>query len=126
MSGMTVRTHVHSVIWIDHFIAKIFSVGMTGASATAVRARLPSQQLHHKANTTGPGCIHEDPTFFIRVGEAVGGCTDLLIIGPGAEKTDLMHFLIRARPDLTVHVEPCDRPSDREIVALGRKRFHLD
>ncbi|WP_082747640.1 hypothetical protein [Bradyrhizobium macuxiense] len=118
MTKRKVQTQAHAVIWIDHSVAKIFSVGLTGVSASAVRAH--SLSPHRKANT------EVDSTFLARVSDALGNCTDLLIIGPGIEKTKLEHFLKTNRPTLTVHAESSDHPTEREIVALGRKRFHLD
>jgi hypothetical protein len=126
MSEMTVQAHAHAVVWIDHLVAKIFGVGLTGVSAAAVHAHLPSQHLHHKANTIGDGRVNADSTFLARVAEAVSGCTDLLVIGPGIEKTELVQYLKAERPGLSPHVEASDHPTDREIVALGRKRFRLD
>ncbi|MEY9712520.1 hypothetical protein ABIF03_004662 [Bradyrhizobium elkanii] len=58
-------------------------------------------------------------------GEAVNGCSDLLVIGPGIEKVELTQYLRAERPDLNLHLESSDHPTDAEIVALGRKRFHL-
>ena len=126
MSEIALQTHVHAVVWIDHLVAKVFGIGLTGVSATAVHVHLPSQHLHHKANTIGDGRVQADATFLARVGEAVGGCSDLLVIGPGTERTELMQYLRTARPDLNLHVEPSDHPTDGEIVALGRKRFRFD
>lgn len=125
MSDMTTQIHSHAVVWIDHLIAKIFSIGLTGVSATAVRAHLAPQRLDCKAHT-GSADVNDDPTFVVRVGRALSSCTDLLIIGPGTEKTELMNFLRVNRPDLTLHVETSNPPTDREIVAVGRKIFRLD
>lgn len=125
MSEMTLHSHAHAVVWIDHLVAKVFGIGLRGVSATAVHAHLPSQHLHHKANTIGDGRVEADTTFFARVGEAVSGCSDLLVIGPGIQKAELTQYLRAERPDLNLHVESSDHPTDAEIVALGRKRFHL-
>jgi hypothetical protein len=125
MSEMTLQSHAHAVVWIDHLVAKVFGIGLTGVSATAVHAHLASQHLHHKTNTIGDGRVQPDGTFLARVGEAVRGCSDLLIIGPGIEKAELTQYLKAERPDLNLHVESSDHPTDAEIVALGRKRFHL-
>jgi hypothetical protein len=41
----------------------------------------------------------------------------------------LLHHLQETRKDLSgtqLHVEAADHPSDREIIALGRRRFGLD
>jgi stalled ribosome rescue protein Dom34 len=123
MSEITSQTHAHAVVWIDHLVAKIFTIGLKGVSAEAVRAYLPSQHLHHKANAVGDGGVLEDSTFLVRVGAALRECTDLLIIGPGTVKTELMNYLKAARPDLNLHVESSDHPTEREIVALGRRAF---
>ncbi len=56
-------------------------------------------------------------------------CRDILIVGPGNERTTLLHYLQDNRKDLDateLHVEACDHPTDREIIALGRRRFGLD
>ncbi|WP_024584427.1 MULTISPECIES: hypothetical protein [unclassified Bradyrhizobium] len=126
MSEMTAQPHAHAVVWIDHLVAKIFGVGLTGVSTATVHADLPSQHLHHKANTIGDGRVLAEPTFLSRIGAALNGCTELLVIGPGTEKTELVHYLRAERPDLNLNVEASDHPTDREIVALGRKRFRLD
>ncbi|UGY17876.1 hypothetical protein [Bradyrhizobium septentrionale] len=123
MSGMTSQTHRHAVVWIDHLVAKIFTIGLKGVSAEAVRAQLPSQHLHYTANAVGDGRVLEDSTFLVRVGAALRQRTDLLIIGPGTVKTELMNYLKAARPDLNLHVESSDHPTEREIVTLGRRAF---
>ncbi len=125
MSGMTAQPHAHAVVWIDHLVAKIFGVGLTGGSAVTVHAELPSQHLHHKANAIGAGRVLADPTFLFRIGAALKSCTEVLVIGPGTEKTELVHYLRAERPDLNLNVEASDHPTDREIVALGRERFRL-
>ncbi|MGY3079278.1 stalled ribosome rescue protein Dom34 [Bradyrhizobium sp. LM6.10] len=125
MSKKTTQVHSHAVVWIDQLIAKVFSIGSTGVSAMAVRAHLAPQGRDCQTNT-GSADVKDDPTFVVRVGWALSSCTDLLIIGPGTEKTELMNFLRVNRPDLTLHVETSNPPTDREIVALGRKIFRLD
>ncbi|MHC2256422.1 stalled ribosome rescue protein Dom34 [Bradyrhizobium embrapense] len=125
MNEMALQSHAHAVVWIDHLVAKVFGVGLTGISTTAVHAHLASQHLHHRANTIGDGRVQADATFLARVGEAVSDCSDLLVIGPGIEKVELTQYLRAERPDLNLHVESSDHPTDAEIVALGRKRFHL-
>ncbi|NEU96136.1 hypothetical protein FNJ47_09895 [Bradyrhizobium sp. UFLA 03-164] len=125
MSEMTLQSHAHAVVWIDHLVARVFGVGLTGVATTTVHAHLASQHLHHKANMIGDGRVQADATFLARVGEAVSRCSDLLVIGPGIEKAELTQYLRAERPDLNLHVESSDHPTDAEIVALGRKRFHL-
>ncbi len=119
------HTHRRAVVWIDHLTAKVFSMGLTGVTPSIVHAHLSSPHLHHKANTIGDGRVGEDPNFLERVAEVVAPCSEVLILGPGTEKTALHHHLQSAYPQMMLRLEACDHPTDPEIVALGRKHFRL-
>ena len=121
--------HAHAVVWIDHLTAKIFPMGLAGVGEVVVHAHPSSTHLHHKANTIGSGHAGEDKHFLPKVAEALRFCRDILIVGPGTEKSALLHYLKENRKDLSdtqIHVEAADHPTDREIIALGRRRFGLD
>lgn len=121
--------HAHAVVWIDHLTAKIFPMGTTGVGHVVVHAHSSSSHLHHKANSTGSGRAGQDKHFLPAVAEALRFCREILIVGPGTEKTALLHYLTEHRRDLPatqLHAEACDHPTDREIIALGRRRFGLD
>jgi len=120
------QTHSRAVVWIDHLTAKIFSMGLTGVTPTIVHAHRSSPHLHHKANTIGDGRVEEDPSFLEQVGKAVAPCRDVLILGPGAEKMVLHHYLQSVYPQMMLRLEACDHPTDPEIIALGRKHFRLE
>ncbi|WP_298252893.1 hypothetical protein [Bradyrhizobium sp.] len=120
------QTHSRAVIWIDHLIAKVFSMGMTGVTPSVVHAHLASQHLHHKANTVGSGRVEEDPSFLEQVAKAVALCREVLIVGPGTEKTALLHHLQSVYSQMVLRLDACDHPTDAEIIALGRKHFHID
>ena len=121
-----ISTHARAIVWIDHLVAKIFSMGLTGVDTLVVHAHLESPHLHHKANSIGSGRVHDDPSFLRKIDEALHACKDVLIVGPGIEKTALMHHLQAAHPAMTLHVETSDHPSDKEIIALGKRHFHLE
>ena len=70
--------------------------------------------------------MQEDPTFLDLVAKVVSPCQELLILGPGTEKTALLHHLQRAYPQMVLGLEACDHPTDPEIIALGRKHFRID
>ena len=124
-SSPTDQVHRRAVIWIDHLAAKIFGMGLTGVSSAIVHAHLASPHLHHRANSIGSGHVEHDPKFLAAVARAVEACDDVLILGPGTEKTALMRYLQSARPKIALRMEPNDHPSDDEIVAIGRKHFGL-
>jgi hypothetical protein len=124
--AQTTQMHAHAVVWIDHLTARIFPMGLTGVSHKVVHAHLESEHLHHKANTIGSGHVHDDPAFLKRVAEAVEASSEVLILGPGTEKTALLHLLQSKRPQLQLRMEACDHPTDNEIIAIGRKHFRID
>ena len=121
--------HAHAVVWIDHLIAKIFPMGLAGVGEVVVHAHPSSTHLHHKANTIGSGRADEDKSFLPAVAASLRFCHDILIVGPGTEKAALLHYLQENRKALAataLHAEASDHPTDREIIALGRRRFGLD
>jgi hypothetical protein len=123
---MSIRNH--AVVWIDHCIAKIFFLGLDGVDAQSVQAYLPTGHLHHKANVIGDGRSRDDPTFLRRVDEALRGSESILIVGPGTAKTSLLESLIEDQVPIEqrcIYIKPCDHPTDREIIAMGRRHFHL-
>jgi hypothetical protein len=120
--------HNHAVVWIDHRTAKIFYLGLDSADERKIDAKLENEHLHHKANTIGSGKTHDDPTFFPRIEEALSHCEAVLLVGPGNERTLLLKHLHESggsHKGRDLHAEPIDHPSDREIIALGRRHFHL-
>jgi hypothetical protein len=122
----TGQTHSRAVVWIDHLVARVFSMGLSGITPMAVHAKLASPHLHHKANSIGDGRAPEDPAFLDRVAKTVAPCREVLILGPGLERTALMHHLQRVHPQIVLRVEACDHPTDPEIIAIGRRHFRLD
>ncbi|WP_454617108.1 hypothetical protein [Bradyrhizobium cenepequi] len=129
MSGTATRktstTHAHAIVWIDHLTAKIFGMGLTGVDTIVVPAHLASSHLHHKANTVGAGKVESDPAFVVTVGQALQNCTNVLIVGPGKEKVELLHHLRDTRPEIILRVEASDHPTDKEIIARGKEFFGL-
>ena len=120
--------HNHAVVWIDHRVARIFFLGLDAVDELTIHSELSTGHLHHKANTIGSGKVHEDPAFFPRIAEALQNSEAILIVGPGNEKTLLLKHLGEGRHShgtREVHAEACDHPTDREIIALGRRHFRL-
>lgn len=120
--------HNHAVVWIDHRVAKIFYLGLEAVDEQTIHADLASEHLHHKANTIGSGRALEDPAFFQRIDEALQNSQAALIVGPGNEKNLLLRYLAEgpgSSKSREIRAEACDHPSDREIIALGRRHFHF-
>jgi len=52
--------HNHAVVWIDHRVAKVFSLGLHAVGGRTIHADLATPHLHHKANTIGSGKVEDD------------------------------------------------------------------
>jgi stalled ribosome rescue protein Dom34 len=120
--------HNHAVVWIDHRLARIFFLGLDAADELTIYSRLSSEHLHHKAQSVGSGNVHEDTTFFPRIDDALQHSEAILIVGPGNEKTLLLKHLKEAKhapKGRELHAQACDHPTEREIIALGRRHFYL-
>lgn len=123
---MSERSHV--VVWIDHLQARIFHVGLTGTDQVVLKSHLPTQHIHHKANTIGSGHVAEDQNFLKQIAEAIQGAEQILILGPAGEKTVLHNYLREHAPASSgsvIAVEPADHPTDGEIVAYAKKHFRF-
>ena len=123
---MTARNH--AIVWIDHLNAKVFYVGIAGVDEVVLHAHLATEHLHHKANSIGAGHVADDRRFLDEVASALVHSSEILVIGPGIEKTALLHHLQKHHSRVAaavVGVENADHPSDGQIVALARRSFGL-
>ncbi len=118
-------TTAHVVLWIDHKEAKIFHVNETGFDAEAVKA--PGAHVHRHPQHTAE---HAHPVdlnhFFDRALQALEGAREVLVMGPGSAKLELIKYVHKHRPGLEsmiVGVETSDHPTDGQVVAHARKYF---
>ncbi len=123
------QTHSHAVVWVDHRQARIFHVGLTGSDEIVLHSHLPTQHIHHKANSIGAGHVSEDADFLKSIAQALDDAGQILVLGPSVEKVVLSNYLRENDPKLyarIVAVEPADHPSDREIIAYAKRYFKFD
>lgn len=119
-------SHFHAVIWIDHHQAKIFNFNATDVEHLILHPENPSMHIHHKANTVGSGHETLGKDFLHEVATAVANAGEVLIVGPGNAKTELVKHITQHDPKLKekiLGVETVDHPSDGQIVAFARKFF---
>ncbi|HSO33530.1 MAG TPA: hypothetical protein VLT33_13445 [Labilithrix sp.] len=107
----------HAAVWIDHEHAKIFHVDEHRFDESLIHA--PNKQVRH------------DPAdaerFFHDVAAALASAGDILVVGPGSAKLQLIkhvHRHDRALIDKIVGVETVDHPTDKQLVGYIRKYFH--
>ncbi len=116
----------HAVIWIDHQKAHVMSFNKDEHVEQVIRATLHNAHLHSKSGAPGSGHAPEDKAFFDHTAAAVREAVEVLVVGPGTEKTVFAKYLAKSHPDVAskiVGVETVDHPSNPQLPAFARKYF---
>ena len=106
-----------AAVWIDHEHAKIFHVDEHRFDESLIHA--PNKH------------VRRDPAdaehFFHQVAAALASAGEILVIGPGSAKLQLINHVHRhdhGLVDKIVGVETVDHPTDKQLVGYIRKYFH--
>ena len=116
----------HAVIWIDHQEAHVIHFNAEDSDSEVIRTRSTHSHLHHKSGATGSGHATTDKTYLHAVAEAVADAREILIVGPGSAKLELLRHAEKHDPKVSqkiVGVETVDHPTDRQLLAYARKYF---
>jgi stalled ribosome rescue protein Dom34 len=117
----------HAVIWIDHKEAHIMFMSEAASEAEIIRSKSTHAHLHHKGNEIGSGRVALDSKYLHSVIEAVKESKEILILGPGSAKLELIKHAHKHDAQIAekiVGVETVDHPTDKEILAHARKFFY--
>ena len=117
----------HAVIWIYHQQAHVMFLSQDASEAEVIRSKTTHTHLHHKANEVGSGKAALDSKYLHSVINAVSESKEILIIGPGSAKLELIkhaHHHDSKIAEKIVGVETVDHPSDKEILACARMFFY--
>jgi stalled ribosome rescue protein Dom34 len=122
-------TTPHAAVWIDHNEAKVFHIADLEADGEVTTATLhPRHHLKRHPNTTAE---HEHPAdaahFFRDVTKAVADADEILVVGPGKAKLELIKYVHKHEHTMEpkiVGVETVDHPTDRQLLAYVRSYFH--
>ena len=117
----------HAVIWIDHKEAHVMFLSQDASEAEIIKTKSTHSHLHHKANEMGSGRLALDTKYLHSVIEAIKESKEILILGPGSAKLELIKHAHQHDQQIAaniVGVETVDHPSDKEILAYARKFFY--
>lgn len=110
-------TPFHAAVWIDHEHAKVFHVDEQRFDESLIHA--PNKH------------VRRDPaaaeSFYHQVAAALATAGEILVVGPGTAKLQLLkhiHRHDRGLDDKIVGVETVDHPTDKQLVGYIRKYFH--
>jgi stalled ribosome rescue protein Dom34 len=121
---MTTR---HATVWLDHQEAKIFHINPDDVERSLLHV---AHHLHRAHKTGGHAELHrsaaEAHPFFEEIASHLADAEQILVVGPGTAKLELVKLVEERHPDLAkriVGVEASDHPTDAQIVAHARKHF---
>jgi len=115
---------LHAAVWIDHSEAKIFHVDAETPDAELIR---PRKHLHrHPSQTAERGHPADDQHFFHEVAQALESAREVLVVGPGTAKLELIKHVHKHEHALVpkiIGVETVDHPTDGQLIAFVRRYF---
>ncbi|APB99109.1 translational machinery protein [Polynucleobacter asymbioticus] len=117
----------HAVIWIDHKEAHVMFLSADASEGEIIGSKSTHSHLHHKAGEVGSGRLALDSKYLHSVIQAVNESKEILVLGPGSAKLELIKHAHHHDPKVAaniVGVETIDHPTDKEILAYARKFFY--
>jgi stalled ribosome rescue protein Dom34 len=119
-------SHYHALVWLDHNEARVFHISPEDVEKTLVHPENAPRHLQRKRGSVSGSRQAEDPHYYHEVVEALAGAHEILIVGPGHAKLELIkhiHAHDHAVVPRIVGVETVDHPGDGQLVAYARKYF---
>lgn len=117
----------HAVIWLDHEHAKVFHLDRESFDETVLKmpkhqiaSRMKGRDSHHRGES------HDQKEYFEAIVKAVDGSKEILVMGPGTAKLELVKHVHKNEPKVEGHivgVESADHPTDGQILAHARRYF---
>jgi stalled ribosome rescue protein Dom34 len=115
----------HAAVWIDHHEAKVFHVDGEGFDPAKIQ---PHHHVKRHPTTTADHAHPADELhYFQAIETALADAEEILIVGPGSAKLELikhMHKSNRGLESRVVGLETVDHPTDGQLLAYVRKYFH--
>ncbi len=117
---------LRAVLWLDHKVAKLFSVDGTIVRRVLATADGEEERRPNKPTASGRRDDHVHERFFASLRPALREVGRVLLCGPGTAKTELVRYLEKHEPALKARiaaVEPMDHPSDPQLLAHAKAFF---
>jgi stalled ribosome rescue protein Dom34 len=119
-------SHYHAVVWLDHNEARVMHISPNDVEKSVVEPANPPRHLQRKRGSVSGSRQPEDQQYYHEVVEAFADAQEVLIVGPGHAKLELIkhiHAHDHQIVDRVVGVETVDHPGDGQLVAYARKYF---
>jgi hypothetical protein len=112
-------TLFHAVAFVDHHNAQVLQFGREHSETKVLHEHLQLTRQHGSN-------VRTEHEFFGQVCDALEGIAEVLIVGGRQGLGDFRHYVEKHRPQTGLRIvgyDVVDHPSQKELVALARKRF---
>jgi stalled ribosome rescue protein Dom34 len=119
-------SHYHAVVWLDHNEAHVMHISPDDIEKSVVNPATPHRNLHRKRGSVSGNRQPEDQNYYHEIVEALAGAAEILIVGPGQAKLELIKHIHSHDHEVSnkvIGMETVDHPSDAQLVAFARKYF---
>ena len=119
-------SHYHAVVWLDHKEAHVMHISSDDVEKSLVQPANPPRHLQRKRGSVSGSRQPEDQHYYHDIVEALKGAAEILVVGPGHAKLELIkhiHAHDHGMVDKVVGVETVDHPSDGQLVVFARNYF---
>lgn len=116
----------HAVIWLDHQEAHVIHFSPSASEAETIKTKSNHKNLHHKRGSVSGAHSDADQAYLHEVIHAVSDVKEILIVGPGSAKLELMKHAGKHDAKVfekIVGVETVDHPTDGQLLAFAKKYF---
>ena len=114
------------IVWIDHQEAHVIQFNAETHENARITTKSKHGNTHHKAGALSGHRQVSSQTYLHEVAEAVAGAHEILIVGPGVVKLELIkhinHHNVKIS-DKVVGVETMDHPTDGQLIVYAKKYF---
>lgn len=118
--------HNHAVAWLDHAEAHVMHFTRDDVEKFSAHTSEKHPHLHHKRGSVSGAHQVGDPHYFDQIAKLLDGASEILVVGPGSAKLELIRYLDKhhhAVGTKILGVETVDHPTDGQLVAHARKYF---
>ncbi len=117
---------IHAVVWIDHHEAHVIQYNADASDSDIIKTKSKHTHVHQKAGVVGSGHTGANQSYLHEVIHAVSGASEILIVGPGSAKLELLKHAHNHDTKLSekiVGIETVDHPTDGQLLAYAKKYF---
>lgn len=118
-------TFNNAVVWLDHTKAQVIHFDKDASESEALKTH--STHPHPKQNHADTHANEDDNTaFYNDIAAVLKDTQQILVVGPGQEKTAFVKYLAIKAPLVSENVkavETVDHPSDGQLLSYARQHF---